>query len=185
MAEQEQRHPRRQHNADSIAMSAVANSIFVAACRGIFAPIQANVPFSTVLLQLTELDHFDLELCSHIFTGLIVLRCDLCGRRFARRDALTAHKRTHVDDGLVHVCNICTKTFRKKRYLFNHISRMHATKVPEGGLPSWKSFFNIFSVSVSSIACVVIGSLLNRSQGHEGALFWHWKLALYHILLNF
>ena len=47
--------------------------------------------------------------------------CHVCCELFARKDALSRHKRKHEEDATVHPCNNCSKRFYCKDMLKQHM----------------------------------------------------------------
>ncbi|KAK6324650.1 hypothetical protein J4Q44_G00039920 [Coregonus suidteri] len=54
------------------------------------------------------------RMTSHMIkhTGL-PFSCDICGKKFKRRDFLTRHKRSKHNPGITYSCSVCGKTFRQ------------------------------------------------------------------------
>ncbi|GAB1604351.1 zinc finger protein 182-like [Argonauta hians] len=54
--------------------------------------------------------------------------CDICSKRFSRRDNLERHKSTHFNEKLFN-CDVCQKSFSRKSYLRVH-HRIHTGEKP-------------------------------------------------------
>ena len=52
--------------------------------------------------------------------------CEVCGKRFQRRETFLNHRKTH--EGLVFYCDICEKAYNSKRQLKDHIRHIHGPK---------------------------------------------------------
>ena len=107
------------------------------------------------LLKHRRLEHnnyFDCDLCGGKFNGKHPLKmhrirvhgedsdikCEICGKRFARPDQLRNHRSSHTDVSLVK-CTLCDKTFKNRSRLCQHVNLVHGMSLTDVSLIQTKA----------------------------------------------